>query len=149
MKIILREDVFNLGQVGDVVEVRPGYGRNFLIPKNKAVLATAGNVRRIEHEKRVALAAQAKRKAGATEVAKRLGQVEITIRRRVGEQDKLFGSVTAIDMMEHLEPMELGIERRQIQLEEPIRELGTFEVPVRLHAEVTQNIKVHVVAEEG
>lgn len=147
MKVILREDVSNLGKVGDVVEVRPGYGRNFLIPQSKAVLATAGNVRRIEHEKRVALAAQAKRKAGATEVAKRLGEVEITVRRRVGEQDKLFGSVTAIDIAEQLEPMGLGIERRQIHLEEPIKSLGTFEVPVRLHAEVTQTVKVNVVAE--
>lgn len=148
MKVILREDVSNLGQVGDVVEVRSGYGRNYLIPQDKAVLATAGNVRRIEHDKRVALAAQAKRKAGATEIAKRLGQVEITIRRRVGEQEKLFGSVTAIDIMEHLEPMELGIERRQIQLVDPIKDLGTYEVPVRIHSEVTQTVKVHVVAEE-
>ncbi|WP_373044067.1 50S ribosomal protein L9 [Vulgatibacter sp.] len=148
MKVILREEVSNLGSVGDVVEVRPGYGRNFLIPNGKAVLATSGNVRRIEHEKQVALAALAKRKAGATEMAKRLGQVEITIRRRVGEQEKLFGSVTAIDIAEQLEPMNLGVERRQIQLEEPIRTIGTFEVPVRLHPEVTQTIKVHVVAEE-
>ncbi len=147
MKVILREDVPNLGNVGDVVEVRPGYGRNFLIPTAKAVLATAGNVRRIEHEKQVALAAQAKKKAGATELAKRLGQVEITIRRRVGEQEKLFGSVTAIDIAEQLEPMNLGIERRQIHLEEPIKTLGTFEIPVRLHSEVTQTIKVSVVAE--
>lgn len=147
MKVILREDVPNLGKVGDVVEVRAGYGRNFLIPQDKAVLATAGNVRKIEHDKRVALAAQAKKKAGATEIAKRLAQVEITIKRRVGEQDKLFGSVTAIDIMEQLEPMDLGIERRQIHLEEPIKELGTFEVPVRIHSEVTQAVKIHVVAE--
>lgn len=147
MKVILREDVPNLGKVGDVVEVRAGYGRNYLIPQDKAVLATAGNVRKIEHDKRVALAAQAKKKAGATEIAKRLAQVEITIKRRVGEQDKLFGSVTAIDIMEQLEPMDLGIERRQIHLEEPIKELGTFEVPVRIHSEVTQAVKIHVVAE--
>lgn len=147
MKVILREDVPNLGNVGDVVEVRPGYGRNYLIPNNKAVLATAGSVRQIEHEKRVALAAQAKRKAGATELAKRLAQAELTIRRRVGDQDKLFGSVTAIDIAEQLEPLKLGIERRQIHLEEPIKTLGTFEIPVRLHAEVTQTVKVHVVAE--
>lgn len=147
MKVILREDVPNLGKVGDVVEVRAGYGRNYLIPQDKAVLATAGNVRKIEHDKRVALAAQAKKKAGATEIAKRLAQVEITIKRRVGEQDKLFGSVTAIDIMEQLEPMNLGIERRQIVLEEPIKEIGTFEVPVRIHSEVTQAVKIHVVAE--
>ncbi|AKU91930.1 50S ribosomal protein L9 [Vulgatibacter incomptus] len=148
MKIILRESVSNLGNAGDVVEVRPGYGRNFLIPKKKAVLATVGNIRRIEHEKRVALAHQAKLKAGATELAKRLAAVEITIARRVGEQDKLFGSVTAIDIAEKLEPMKLGIERRQIHLEEPIKTLGTFEIPVRLHHDVTQVIKVNVVAQE-
>jgi len=148
MKIILREDVSNLGNAGDVVEVRNGYGRNFLIPKGKAVLATAGNVRQIEHEKRVALAAQAKRKGAATEVAKRLAEVTITIARKVGEQDKLFGSVSTIDIMEKLEPLNLGIERRQIHLEEPIKTLGTFEVPVKLHSEVTAPLKVEVVAEE-
>jgi len=148
MKVILRETIPSLGAAGDVVEVKPGFGRNFLIPKKKAVLATLGNVRRTEHEKRVALAHQAKVKAGATEQAKRLAAVEITIARRVGEQDKLFGSVTAIDIAEKLEPMNLGIERRQIHLEEPIKTLGTFEVPVRLHAEVSQSIKVVVVAQE-
>ncbi|HWV39898.1 MAG TPA: 50S ribosomal protein L9 [Vulgatibacter sp.] len=148
MKVILRETIPNLGEAGEVVEVRPGYGRNFLIPKKKAVLATVGNVRRIEHEKRVALAHQAKVKAGATELAKRLAAVELTIPRRVGEQDKLFGSVTAIDIAEELEPLNLGIERRQIHLEEPIKSLGTFEVPVRLHPEVTQAIKVVVVPQE-
>jgi len=148
MKVILREDVPNLGHVGDVVEVRPGYGRNYLIPRAKAVLATAGNVRQIEHEKRVALAALAKRKAGATELAKRLADVELTIRRRVGEQDKLFGSVTAIDIAEELDKLGLGIERRQIQLEEPIKTIGTFDVPVRLHPEVVPTVKVNVVAEE-
>lgn len=148
MKIILRETIPNLGAAGEVVEVKPGYGRNFLIPKKKAVLATEGNVRRIEHEKRVALAHQAKVKAGATQLAKRLAAVEVTIARRVGEQDKLFGSVTAIDIAEQLEPMNLGIERRQIHLEEPIKTLGTFEVPVRLHSDVTQAIKVVVVAQQ-
>jgi len=148
MKIILRETIPNLGAAGEVVEVKPGYGRNFLIPKKKAVLATVGNVRRVEHEKRVALAHQAKVKAGATELAKRLAAVELTIARRVGEQDKLFGSVTAIDIAEQLEPLNLGIERRQIHLEEPIKSLGTFEVPVRLHSDVTQAIKVVVVAQE-
>ena len=148
MKIILREDVPNLGSVGDVVEVRAGYGHNFLIPNNKAVLATAGNVRQIEHEKRVALAGQAKKKAGASEIAKRLAAAEITIHRKVGEQEKLFGSVTAIDIAEQLEPMKLGIDRRQIHLDEPIKTIGTFEIPIRLHSEVTQTIKVNVVAEE-
>lgn len=147
MKVILRESVPNLGEAGDVVEVRPGYGRNYLIPQGKAVLATEGNVRRIEHEKRVALARQAKIKAGAQQLAERLAAVELTIARRVGEQDKLYGSVTSLDIAEALSAHNLPIDRKQILLEEPIRTLGTFEVPVKLHAEVVQPVKVTVVAE--
>lgn len=149
MKIILREDVAHLGTAGDLVEVRPGYGRNYLIPQGKAVLATAGNIRQTEHERRVALAHQAKIKANANELAERVSVVELTIARKVGEQDKLYGSVTSIDIAEELATRKLPIDRRQIQLDEPIRSLGTFEVPVRLHAEVLPTIKVHVVAEEG
>ncbi len=148
MKVILREDVSNLGKVGDVVEVKPGYGRNFLIPRKKAVLATEGNVRRIEHEKKVILARQAKLKAGAGELAKRLAAVEITIARKVGDQDKLYGSVTVSDIAEALSAMKLPIERRQIQLAEPLKALGTVEVPVKLHSEVVQPLKVTVVAEK-
>jgi large subunit ribosomal protein L9 len=147
MKVILRETLPNLGEVGDVVQVKPGYGRNYLIPRGKAVMATVGNVRRIEHEKQVALAAQAKVKASAGQLAQRLAALEIVIARRVGEQDKLYGSVTSLDVAEELAKHDLGIDRRQIHLEEPIRELGTYEVPVRLHAEVTQPVKVQVVAE--
>lgn len=147
MKVILRETLPNLGEAGDLVEVRPGYGRNYLIPQGKAVLATAGNVRRIEHEKRVALARQAKIKASATDLANRLAAVELTIARKVGEQEKLYGSVTSLDIAEALSAQNLPIDRKQIQLEEPIRTLGTFEVPVKLHAEVIQPVKVTVVAE--
>lgn len=147
MKVILRETLPNLGEAGEVVQVRPGYGRNYLIPQGKAVLATVGSVRQIEHEKRVALARQAKIKSSATELARRLAEVELTIKRRVGEQDKLYGSVTSLDIAEELAPMKLPIDRRQIHLDEPIRSLGTFEVPVKLHADVTQAVKVHVVAE--
>ena len=148
MKVILRETLANLGQAGDVVDVKPGYGRNYLMPQGKAVLATVGNIRRIEHEKRVALARQAKIKASASDLAARLAAIELTIARKVGEQDKLYGSVTSLDIAEALAAQNLEIDRRQIQLDEPIRTLGTFEVPVRLHAEVTQPLKVNVVAEE-
>lgn len=148
MKVILRETLPNLGQAGDVVDVRPGYGRNYLIPQGKAVMATVGNVRRIEHEKRVALAQQAKIKASASDLATRLAAVELTIARKVGEQEKLYGSVTSLDIAEALAAQNLEIDRRQIHLDEPIRSLGTFEVPVKLHAEVTQPVKVVVVAEE-
>ena len=106
-----------------------------------------GNVRRIEHEKRVALARQAKIKASATDLANRLAAVELTIARKVGEQEKLYGSVTSLDIAEALSAQNLPIDRKQIQLEEPIRTLGTFEVPVKLHAEVIQPVKVTVVAE--
>jgi large subunit ribosomal protein L9 len=147
MKVILREDVENLGKVGDVVEVKPGYGRNFLIPRAKAVLATVGNIRKIEHDKKVILARQAKLKASATAVARRLAEVEVTIARRVGEQDKLYGSVTALDVAEALAALGLQVDRRQIQLDEAIKALGDFEVPVKLHSEVVQPVKVHVVAE--
>ena len=147
MKIILREDVENLGKVGDVVEVKPGYGRNFLIPRGKAVMATLGNIRKIEHDKKVILARQAKLKASATAVARRLAEVEIRIARKVGEQDKLYGSVTALDVAEALAALQLQVDRRQIQLDEPIKALGDFEVPVKLHTEVVQAVKVRVVAE--
>lgn len=148
MKVILRETLPKLGEAGDVVDVRPGYGRNFLIPQGKAVLATVGNIRQIEHEKRVALALQAKIKASASDIANRLAAVELTIARKVGEQEKLYGSVTSLDIAEALAAQKLEIDRRQIQLDEPIRSIGEFEVPVRLHAEVTQPLKVKVVAED-
>lgn len=148
MKVILRETLPKLGEAGDVVDVRPGYGRNFLIPQGKAVLATVGNIRQIEHEKRVALALQAKIKASASDIANRLAAVELTIARKVGEQEKLYGSVTSLDIVEALAAQKLEIDRRQIQLDEPIRSIGEFEVPVRLHAEVTQPLKVKVVAED-
>lgn len=148
MKVILREDIPQVGRSGEIIDVRDGFGRNYLIPRKLAVLASEKNVRQLEHEKKVIAAHQAKLKAAAGDVASQIGRAQVKIARRVGEQDKLFGSVTAIDIAEQLEPMKLGIERRQIQLEEPIKTLGTFEVPVRLHPEVTQTIKVNVVAEE-
>lgn len=147
MKVILRDDVAGLGKTGEVVEVKPGYGLNFLLPRNKAVSATAGNVKRVEHEKAVALAAQAKFKAGAADIAKRLASVELKIARKVGDQDKLFGSVTVSDIHEALVALKHTVDRRSIHLAEPIRALGTFEVPVKLHAEIIQNIKVTVVKE--
>jgi large subunit ribosomal protein L9 len=147
MKVILREDVANLGKAGELVTVRNGYGRNFLLPRSKAVLATEGNVRQIDHEKRVSLARQAKMKGEATNLAQRLAALQIVITRRVGEQDKLYGSVTALDIHEKIAEAKLPVDRRQIHLAEPLKSLGTFEVPVRLHADVTQNIKVTVAAE--
>ena len=147
MKIILREDVHNLGKAGDLATVREGYGRNFLIPQNKAVLASDRNVRQLEHDKRVIFQRQAKQKASAEDVAKKLGALQVTIARKVGEQDKLYGSVTNKDIADAAAKLGVEIDRHAIELPEALRSLGTFDVPVKLHAGVIATIKVWVVAE--
>ncbi len=147
MKLILREDVVNLGKGGDLVEVKKGYGRNFLLPRGMAVLANPRNVRELEHQKAVASAKAAKLKASAQAVAKRLAETPVTLKRKVGEQDKLYGSVTALDIAEALAARGLELDRRSIDLGEPIKTLGDFEVPVKLHSEVVGKAKVKVEAE--
>ena len=147
MKLILREDVYNLGKGGDLVEVKPGYGRNFLIPGGLAVLANPKNIREVEHQKAVAAAKAAKLKASAEAVAKRLSDTPVSLRRKVGEQDKLYGSVTAMDVAEALAARGLDIDRRTIDLPEPIKTLGDFEVSVKLHSDVVGKVKVKVEAE--
>ncbi len=147
MKVILREDVPSLGKGGEVVEVKPGYGRNFLLPRGLAVAANPRNVREVEHQKQVAAAKAAKLKASAEAVAKRLADTPVSLKRKVGEQDKLYGSVTAMDIAEALGQRGLSIDRRSIDLPEPIKTLGDFEVPVKLHHEVAGTVKVKVEAE--
>ncbi|HSM92031.1 MAG TPA: 50S ribosomal protein L9 [Anaeromyxobacteraceae bacterium] len=147
MKLILREDVENLGRGGDVVDVKPGYGRNFLLPRGLAVAANPKNLREIEHQKAVATAKAAKLKASAEAVAKRLAETPVTLKRKVGEQDKLFGSVTALDIAEALSARGLQLDRRAIDLAEPIKTTGDFEVPVKLHHDVVGKAKVKVEAE--
>jgi large subunit ribosomal protein L9 len=147
MKLILREDVENLGKGGDLVDVKPGYGRNFLLPRGLAVAANTKNVRELEHQKSVASAKAAKLKASAEAVAKRLAETPVVLRRKAGEQDKLFGSVTAIDIAEALAARGLQLDRRSIDLAEPIKTIGDFEVPVKLHHEVVGKAKVKVEAE--
>jgi large subunit ribosomal protein L9 len=147
MKLILREDVYNLGKGGDLVEVKPGYGRNFLIPGGLAVLANPKNIREVEHQKAVAAAKAAKLKASAEAIAKRLSDTPVSLRRKVGEQDKLYGSVTAMDVAEALAARGLDIDRRTIDLSEPIKTLGAFEVSVKLHSDVVGKVKVKVEAE--
>lgn len=147
MKLILREDVENLGRGGDVVDVKPGYGRNFLLPRGLAVTANTKNLREIEHQKAVATAKAAKLRASADAVAKRLAETPVTLKRKVGEQDKLFGSVTALDIAEALAARGLEIDRRSIDLSEPIKTVGDFEVGVKLHHDVVGKAKVKVVAE--
>lgn len=147
MKVILREDVPSLGKGGEVVEVKPGYGRNFLLPRGLAVAANPRNVREIEHQKQVASAKAAKAKASAEALAKRLADTPVSLKRKVGEQDKLYGSVTAMDIAEALGQRGLPIDRRSIDLPEPIKTVGEFEVPVKLHREVAGKVKVRVEAE--
>lgn len=147
MKLILREDVTNLGKSGELVTVKDGYGRNYLLPRKIAVLANEQNVRQLEHEKSVISARQAKLKGGAQEQAAKLSAANVKIIRKVGEQDKLYGSVTALDIAEALAAQGIRIERRTIHLPEPIKAVGTHTVEVRLHREVTANLKVEVAPE--
>ena len=147
MKLILREDVVNLGKAGDLASVRGGYGRNFLIPYGKAVLASEKNLKQLEHHKRVIAIDQAKKKASAEAVAAKLASLQVTIARKVGEQDKLYGSVTNKDIADAMEKLGATVDRHTIELAEPIRALGTYEVAVRLHAGIAGKVKVWVVAE--
>jgi large subunit ribosomal protein L9 len=147
VKLILREDVENLGKGGELVEVKPGYGRNYLLPRGLAVLANPKNVRELEHQKRVADAKAAKTRASAEAVARRLAETPVTLKRKVGEQEKLYGSVTALDLVEALAARGVQLDRRLIDLAEPIKTLGEFEVPVKVHRDVPAKLKVKVEAE--
>jgi large subunit ribosomal protein L9 len=144
MKLILREDVYNLGKSGELVNVKEGYARNYLLPRNLAMLASSANVRQLEHEKQVIELRQQKLKGGAQEQAKKLEGVKVSIKRKVGEQDKLFGSVTALDIAEAVAAQGQKIDRRHIHLPEPIKTVGTHEVEVRLHRDVQAKISVDV-----
>lgn len=147
MKLILREDVENLGKGGDLIEVKNGYGRNFLLPRRLAVLANPKNVRELDHQRKSAEAKAAKLRASAEAIAKRLAATPVTLKRKVGEQDKLYGSVTALDIVEALAARGLQLDRRAIDLSEPLKTVGDFEVPVKLHREVVGMAKVKVEAE--
>ncbi len=147
MQIILRQAIENLGKPGDVVTVRPGYARNFLLPRGFAYEATPGNLKRIAQERSRLEAAENERREAATGVAGRLEQVSLTFSARVGDEGKLFGSVTAADIHHQLEAQGFQIERRQIDLHEPIKALGVYKVPVRLHADVKPEIRVWVIKE--
>jgi large subunit ribosomal protein L9 len=147
MKLILREDVYNLGQSGEVVTVKEGYARNFLLPRNLAMLASAANVHQLEHEKKVIALRHEKLKGAAQEQAKKIENVTVKIKRKVGEQDKLFGSVTALDVAEALMAGGQKLDRRLIHLPEPIKAIGSFPVEVRLHRDVVAKITVIVEGE--
>ncbi len=147
MQVILRDDVPNLGQPGDVVKVRPGYARNFLLPRKLAVEANPKNLRAFEHEKRLALMRREAKRAEALKIKDRIERLTIEIAARAGEAGKLFGSVTNIDIERALGAQGVNIDRRRILLAEPIKELGEFVVPVRVDAEVEASLKLKVAAE--
>jgi large subunit ribosomal protein L9 len=148
MEVILREDVEKLGSRGQVVKVANGYARNFLLPKRLAVAATDANKKIVEQERQAHLRREAKLVGEAQDLAKLLGGVTVTISQKAGENDQLFGSVTSKDIAEALEKQNYTIDRRKIQLEDPIKQLGEFKVPVRLHKDVTTDVTVVVAREE-
>src|SRR5688500_5616521 len=145
MEVILRQAVENLGKPGDVVKVSNGYARNFLLPRGVAFEATPGNLKKIAQEKERLEAAENERRTAAQQLAEKLEQVSLTFSARVGEEGKLFGSVTGADIAHQLEAQGFAIEKRQIDLHDPIRTLGVFRVPIRLHADVKPEVKVWVI----
>ena len=147
MKVILRQDYEALGHIGDVVEVKDGYARNYLLPRNIAYQATGGSLRALEEEKRQYERRLEKEKKSADALGASLSNASVTLKMKVGEEDKLFGSVTSQMIAEQLESQGITIDKRSIELTEPIKTLGVFEVPVKLHPKVTSTLKVWVVAE--
>ena len=145
MEVILREHVENLGRRGDVVKVADGYARNFLLPRKMALPVTEANRRWIERERRIVEAREASEKEAAEAVVSRLADVTLSFARRVGDSDTLYGSVTAADIAEALAEKQVEVDKRKILLPEPLKQLGEFTVPVRLHREVTADLKVAVV----
>ncbi len=148
MEVILRQDIEKLGSRGQVVKVAPGYARNFLLPNKMAVPATDANRKIIEQERQAHLRKEAKQKGEAEDLAKLMAGVSVTIKQKAGENDQLFGSVTAKDVVDALAAQNYTVDRRKVILEEPIRQLGEFKVPVRLHREVTIEVTVNVVKEQ-
>jgi len=144
IKVILKEDVKGLGQMGSVVNVANGYGRNYLVPKNLAVEASPKNIKQFEHEKNIILKKAKLIVRSAEDLAKKISGITITIEAQSGEEDKLFGSVTSMDIAEALSKQGVEIDKRKIVLEEPIKRLGTFSVPVKIHQDVSANVTVEV-----
>ena len=145
MEIILRQAVENLGTTGDVVKVKSGYARNYLLPHGLAYEATPGNLKRIQQERDRLEAAENERRGAAQTLAERLEQVSLTFSARVGDEGKLFGSVTAADIAQQLEAQGFHLEKRQIDLHEPIKALGVYRIPIRLHADVKPEVRVWVI----
>jgi large subunit ribosomal protein L9 len=144
MEVILKEDVMKLGHRGDVVKVADGYGRNYLLPEKLAIEATAANKAVIEQMKASALRKSAKEKVGAEELSAKLNEVVLVFERKAGEHEQLFGSVTAADIAKELEAKGYEVDRRKIHLDEPLKTVGEFHVPIRLHREVTAHVQVNI-----
>ncbi|HWX53352.1 MAG TPA: 50S ribosomal protein L9 [Verrucomicrobiae bacterium] len=149
MEVILKEDVPKLGHRGDVVKVAEGYGRNYLLPHKLAIEATAGNKAVVEQMRQSAVRRTAVEKADAEALARQLEGVSLSFRRKAGEKDHLFGSVTPSDIAEALEKKGFNIDRRKLQLTDPLKSLGDFDVPIRLHRDVTSRVKVVIEKEAG
>ena len=149
MEVILREEIGKLGRRGDVVKVAAGYARNYLLPNRLAVAATEGNKKIVEQERQAHLRRDAKEASDAGELGKLLSAAEVTIAQKAGENDQLFGSVTAADISVALEKQGYTIDRRKVHLDDPIKTLGDFKASVRLHRDVTVEVPVHVVKEES
>jgi large subunit ribosomal protein L9 len=148
MQVILREDVDNLGKIGDLVKVKDGYARNFLVPSKKAIEATPKNLKAMEHARKMVSDRIRTLKKTASADADRIKSLAITIKAKVGEEGKLFGSVTTMDIAEAMLAQGVTIDKRKITLEEPIKRTGEFTVPVKLHTDVVADLKVTVIAED-
>jgi large subunit ribosomal protein L9 len=148
MQVILRQNIEKLGHRGDIVNVADGYARNYLLPRRLAVPATEANKKIVEQERQAHLRREVRERSEAEELARLLAGVTVTIPQKAGEHDQLFGSVTAKDIADALQKQNYVVDRRKIQLEEPIKQLGEYKVPVRLHKDVTAEILVQVVKEE-
>lgn len=148
MKVILKEDIPKLGTMGETVQVAPGYGRNYLIPQGKAVLATSKNFKELEHQRQLILRKADLIRKDAESFAEKFRGLTLTLARKVGEEDKIYGSVSVSDISQALKEAGVEIERKLIKLDAPIKSLGEFQVPVKVHADVTAEITVQVVKEE-
>ena len=147
MEVILREHVDNLGRRGEIVKVADGYARNYLLPRKLALLATEGNKKQIERERAKFDAKESDEQRAAQAIAERMANVEVVIARKVGETEAMYGSVTAADIAEALAAKGFELDRRKLQLADPLKKLGQFDIPVKLHRDVTATVRVKVVAE--
>ena len=149
MEVILKEDIANLGKIGEVVRVRDGYARNYLLPRGLVLLANKKNIKTFEHQKKLVADQKQKTMRRAQAVADELAGVSLTIRMRTGEEGKLFGSVTNIQIEKALKAKGLNVDRRKIHLDEPIKTLGDYEIPIRLSADLAVPLRLSVVSEDG